>query len=90
MRDEVDPLKVIPSQKSETKQERARAYRRKRSTRTCLNSPPLKCGPHAVEPPSIISPSSSSTDCESDFTDNFSLTSSKEGGLWISMILLII
>ena len=35
----------------------------------------------AVEPQSIPSPSSSFTDCESDFSDNFFLTSFKEGGV---------
>ena len=39
----VDPLEVIPSPKSATKQERRRAYRRKRSAR--LQSPQFKCGP---------------------------------------------
>jgi hypothetical protein len=56
------------------KQERRRAYRRKRSARS--KPPQFKCGPPAVEPPS-----SSLTDYESDFTDNFFLTSSKLGGV---------
>jgi len=51
----------------------------KRSAR--FKSPQFKCGPPAVEPRYIASPSSSSTACESDFTDNFFLTSSKEGGV---------
>ena len=70
----VDPLKVIQSPVSLTKQERKRAYRRKRSAR--FKSPPFTCGTPAIEPPS-----SSFTDCESDFTDNFFLISSKEGGV---------
>ena len=49
-------LEVIPSPKSAIKQERRRAYRRKRSSR----------GSHLVEPRSITSPSSPFTDCESD------------------------
>jgi len=75
----VDPLEVIQSPVSLTKQERRRAYRRKRSGR--IKSPPFKCGPSAVEPQYINSYSSSFTDRESDFTDNFFLTSSKEGGV---------
>ena len=60
----VDPLKVIHSPVSLTKQERRRAYRRKRNAR--LKSHPFKCGPPAVEPPYILPHSSSFTDCESD------------------------
>jgi hypothetical protein len=75
----VDPLKVVHSPVSITRQERRRAYRRKRNAR--LNSSPLKCGPPAVEPQYIISHSSSFTDCDSDFTDNSFLTSSKERGV---------
>jgi hypothetical protein len=67
-------LKVIPFQTSVTKQKRRRAYRRKRSARSRI--PSMKYGPPAVEPRSIISPSSSFTDCESDFSDNFFFTSS--------------
>ena len=48
----VDSLKVIQSQTSVTKQERRRAYRRKRSAR--LKSPPFKCAPPAVEPNILI------------------------------------
>ena len=48
----VGPLKVIQSPVSLIKQERRRAYRRKRYAR-------LKCGPPAVEPQYIISHSSS-------------------------------
>ena len=73
----VDHLKVIPSLVSLTKQERRRAYRRKLYTR--LKSPPFQCGPPAVEP-QYINLQSSFTDCESNFTDNPLLTSSKEGG----------
>ena len=52
----VDPLKVIQSPASLTKQERRRAYRRKRKAR--IKSPPFKCGPPAVEPQYILSHSS--------------------------------
>ena len=48
---------------------------------TRLKSPPFICGPPAVEPQYINSPSSSFTDCESDFTDDSFLTSSKERGV---------
>ena len=75
----VDPHKVIHSPVSLTKQERRRAYRRKRNAR--LKSHPFKSGPPAVEPPYILPHSSSFTDCESDFTDNSFLTYSKEGGV---------
>ena len=51
-----------------------RTYRRKRSAR--FKSPSFKWGPPAVEPSSF-----SFTNCESHFTDNFILTSSKEGGV---------
>ena len=74
----MDPLEVIQSSVSVTKQERRRAYRRKCSTR--IKFPKFKCGPAAVEPQYITSNSSSFTDCESDFTDIFFLTFSKEGG----------
>ena len=43
----VDPLEVIQSPISLAKLERRRAYCCKRSTR--LRSPPIKCGPPAVE-----------------------------------------
>ena len=56
----VDPLKGIQSPVSSTKQERRRAYRRKRYAR--LKFPPFKCGPPAVEPQYILTPSSSFTD----------------------------
>ena len=56
----VDPLTVIHSPVSLTKQERRRAYRRKRSAR--IKSPPFKCGPAAVEPQYIHSYSSSFID----------------------------
>ena len=69
----VDTLKVILSQTSVTKQERKRS--------ACIRLPTFKCGPPAVEPQSIPSPSASFTDCESDFSDNFLITSSKEGGV---------
>jgi hypothetical protein len=75
----VDPLKVVHSPVSLTRQERRRAYRRKRNAR--LNSPPFQCGPPAVEPQFINSHSSFLTDCESDLTDNSFITSSKEGGV---------
>jgi len=75
----VDLLKVIHSPVSLTKQDRRRAYRRKRNAR--LTSPPFKCGLPAVERQFINSHSSSLTDCESDFTDNSFFTSSKEGGV---------
>jgi len=60
----VDHLLVIKSPVSLTKLERRRAYRRKRYTR--LKSFQIQCGPPAVEPRSITSPSSSFTDCDSD------------------------
>ena len=44
----LDPLEVIQSPVSLKKQDRRRAYRRKRSAR--LNSNQFKCGPPAVEP----------------------------------------
>ena len=61
----VDPLKVNKFPVSLIKQDHRRAYRRKQYSR--LKSPPFKCGPPAVEPQSITSPSSSFTDCESDY-----------------------
>jgi len=64
----VEPLQVIPSQTSVTKQERRRAYRRNRSPR--LKSPLFKCGPPAVEPQSITSPSSAFTDGKSASSDS--------------------
>jgi hypothetical protein len=60
----VDPLKVVHSPVSLTRQERRRAYRRKRNAR--LKSPTFKCGPPAVDPQYILSHFSSFTDCESD------------------------
>jgi len=81
----MDPLQNVPSQASITKQERRRAYRRKSSAR--LKSLPFKCAsPPAVEPQSIVSPSSGFTYCQSatsgsDLTDNFLFTCSKEGGV---------
>ena len=50
----VDPLKVIQSPISLTKQEHRRAYHRNRFVR--LKSPKFECGPPAVEPLSITSP----------------------------------
>ena len=73
----VDPLKVIPSQTSVTKQERRHAYRRQGSARIRL--PTFKFGPPAVEPQSIPSPSFSFIDYASDFPHKFFFTSSKEG-----------
>ena len=73
------PLKVIQSPVSLTTQERRPAYRHKRNTR--VKSPPFKCRPPVVEPQYINSYSPFLTDCESDFTDNSFLTSSKEGGV---------
>ena len=52
----MDPLEVIKSPISLTKQERRCAYRRKRSA--CFISPPFKCDPPVVEPQSVNSPSS--------------------------------
>jgi len=52
----VDPLEVIPSPTSLTKQDRRRAYRRKRSVHR---------GPHAVGPRSFNQPLFVFTDCES-------------------------
>jgi len=75
----VYPLKIIQSQTSLTKRERRRAYRRERSA--CIRLPTFKCGPPAVEPQSIPSPSSFLTDYKSDVSDNFFPTSSKEGGV---------
>ena len=63
----VDRLEVLKSPTSLTKQERRRAYRRKRSAHR---------GPPAEEPSS-----SSFTDCESGFTDNSFFTSFKQGGV---------
>jgi len=71
----VDPLEVIPSPKSATKQERRRAYCRKRSGR--LQSPQFKCGPPAVEPRSTTSPSSGFTNCESASSDSETATCNK-------------
>jgi hypothetical protein len=53
----VDPLNVIQSPISLTKQERRRAYRCKRYA--CFKYPPFKCCPPAVEPQSINSPTPS-------------------------------
>jgi len=50
----VDPLEVIQSPVSFTKQEYSRAYRRKRYAR--LKSFPCKCVPPAVEPQYIHPP----------------------------------
>ena len=59
----VDPLRVIPSPTSVTKQERRRAYHRKRSS-AHLNFPQFKCDPSTVEPRSIT------TDCKSPSSDS--------------------
>ena len=79
----VDPVGVIQSLKSATKQESRRACRRKRNAR--LQSTQSKCGPIATEPRSITSPSSGFTDCKSsisdnDLTDNILVTSTQEAG----------
>jgi len=47
----VDPLEVIQSPTSLTKQERRRAYRRKRSAR--LKSPEFKCDSLSLHPPPL-------------------------------------
>ena len=80
----VDPLENIQSSISLIKQERRHAYRSKRHVR--LISPEFKCGVLAVEPQSITSHSFGFTDCESassdsDLTDNYLVTSSKERGI---------
>ena len=62
----MDTLKVIQSPKQH--QERRCAYRCKRYTH--LKSFPLKCGPPAVEPQSINSPSSSFTDGKLESSDS--------------------
>jgi len=79
----VDTLGVIQFSKSLIKQERRRAYRRKRSAH--LKSPKFKCNPPAVEPRYITTLSSGFTGCESassasDFIDTFLVTSFREGG----------
>jgi len=69
------PGAVISSPKWAKKQERRRAYCRKRSART--NSPQFKCGPAAVEPRSITASSSGFTDCESASSDSETATCNK-------------
>ena len=64
----VDSLDIIQFPISLTKQERKRAYRRKRFA--CLKSPKFKCGPPTVESRSITLPSSGFTDCEYPSSDS--------------------
>jgi len=62
----VDPVQVIKSPVSLTKQKRRRAYRRKQSA--CFKSPPFKCDPPAVEPQYIFTDGEfASSDSENPF-----------------------
>jgi len=76
-------LEDIPSLKSATKQKRRRAYRRKRPSSlksSHFRCPHFQCGPPAVEPQSDFT-YCESTNSDSDLTDYFLITSSKEGGV---------